>query len=105
LNKDFLGQDGIRGFVLRVQILARSTTLNREPAASISAKLKQTSTCDGYYKEEPIVTSEARIPEPPDIFIYSKGTKYAIPINYVTHVRVDPFVKEIHGCAFQQCEF
>jgi hypothetical protein len=50
------------------------------------------------------MTSEASIPEPPTIFIYNKDTtKDAIP-NNVTHVKVDPSVKEIHNNAFQDCE-
>jgi hypothetical protein len=48
-----------------------------------------------------MATSEAiSIPEPPNVFIYNKDTKDAIPRN-VTHVRVDPSVKEIHDTAFQ----
>jgi hypothetical protein len=49
------------------------------------------------------MTSEASIPEPPTIFIYNKVTKYDIPIN-VTHVKVDPSVKEIRAGAFQACQ-
>jgi hypothetical protein len=49
------------------------------------------------------MTSEASIPEPPTIFIYNEDTKDDIPRN-VTHVKVDPFVKEIHRNAFQDCD-
>jgi hypothetical protein len=38
-----------------------------------------------------------------DVFIYNEDTKDAIP-NNVTHVKVDPSVKEIHACAFRICE-
>jgi hypothetical protein len=46
--------------------------------------------------------SAASIPEPPNVFIYNKDTKDDIPDN-VTHVKVDPSVKEIHAWAFQDC--
>jgi hypothetical protein len=50
------------------------------------------------------MTSEASIPEPPNVFIYNKDTtKDAIP-RHATHVKVDPSVKEIHDNAFQYCE-
>jgi hypothetical protein len=49
-----------------------------------------------------MTTSEASIPEPPNVFIYNKDTKDAIP-NNVTHVKVDPSVKEIHAWAFEDC--
>jgi hypothetical protein len=46
------------------------------------------------------MTSEARTPaEPRNVFIYSKETKDKIP-KTVTHVKVDPSVKEIHDGAF-----
>jgi hypothetical protein len=48
------------------------------------------------------MTSEASIPEPPTIFIYNEDTKDDIPDN-VTHVKVDPSVKEIHAAAFEDC--
>jgi hypothetical protein len=48
------------------------------------------------------MASEVSIPEPPNVFIYSKDTKDAIPKN-VTHVKVDPSVKEIHDEAFHDC--
>jgi hypothetical protein len=48
------------------------------------------------------MTSEASIAEPPNVFIYNKDTKDDIPDN-VTHVKVDPSVKEIHAWAFQDC--
>jgi hypothetical protein len=49
------------------------------------------------------MTSDASIPEPPNVFIYDDYTKDApIPKN-VTHVKVDPSVKEIHDHAFQRC--
>jgi hypothetical protein len=48
------------------------------------------------------MTSEASIPEPPTIFIYNKNKKDVIPRN-VTHVKVDPSVKEIPDNAFQDC--
>jgi hypothetical protein len=40
--------------------------------------------------------------EPPDVFIYHEETKDAIPRN-VTHVKVDPSVKEIHDEALKDC--
>jgi hypothetical protein len=58
-------------------------------------------TCNGD-KETATMTSEASIPEPPTIFIYNKDTKDDIPRN-VTHVKVDPSVKEIHDFAFEIC--
>jgi hypothetical protein len=58
--------------------------------------------CNGD-KETATMTSEASIPEPPTIFIYNKDTKDDIPDN-VTHVKVDPSVKEIHNNAFMDCE-
>jgi hypothetical protein len=48
------------------------------------------------------MTSEASIPEPPNVFIYNEDKKYHIP-NNVTHVKVDPSVKEIHNYAFDNC--
>jgi hypothetical protein len=48
------------------------------------------------------MTSEANIPEPPNVFIYRGETKDEIPRD-VTHVKVDPSVKEIHNHAFQDC--
>jgi hypothetical protein len=49
------------------------------------------------------MTSEASIPEPPNVFIYNKDTtKDAIP-NNVTHVKVDSSVKEIHYNTFVGC--
>jgi hypothetical protein len=49
------------------------------------------------------MSSEARIPaEPRNVFIYSKETKDKIP-KTVTHVKVDPSVKEIHDGAFKDC--
>jgi hypothetical protein len=54
-------------------------------------------------KETATMTSKASIPEPPNIFIYNEVTKDAIPDN-VTHVKVDPSVKEIHRNAFQDCQ-
>jgi hypothetical protein len=49
------------------------------------------------------MTSEASIPEPPNVFIYNKDTKDDhIPFN-VTHVKVGPSVKEIHDYAFVEC--
>jgi hypothetical protein len=49
------------------------------------------------------MTSDASIPEPPNVFIYDEDTRDApIPRN-VTHVKVDPSVKEIHARAFQDC--
>jgi hypothetical protein len=50
------------------------------------------------------MTSEASIPEPPTIFIYNKDTKDADIPNNVTHVKVDPSVKEIHNKAFIACQ-
>jgi hypothetical protein len=48
--------------------------------------------------------SEARsIPEPPNVFIYRGETKDEIPGETVTHVKVDPSVKEIHDQAFEDC--
>jgi hypothetical protein len=52
--------------------------------------------------ETATMTSEASIPEPPNVFIYNEDTKDDIP-NNVTHVKVDPSVKEIHDYAFEQC--
>jgi hypothetical protein len=50
------------------------------------------------------MTSEASIPEPPNVFIYNKDTtKDAIPRN-VTHIKVHPSVKEIQKKAFIYCE-
>jgi hypothetical protein len=49
------------------------------------------------------MTSEASIPDPPNVFIYNEDTKDAIPKN-VTHVKVDPSVKEIHDKAFDRCQ-
>jgi hypothetical protein len=50
------------------------------------------------------MTSEARsIPDPSNVFIYTKDTKIGdIPRN-VTHVKVDPSVKEIRDKAFRNC--
>jgi hypothetical protein len=48
------------------------------------------------------MTSEASIPKPPTIFIYNEDTEDDIP-NNVTHVKVDPSVKEIDDEAFQRC--
>jgi hypothetical protein len=45
------------------------------------------------------MTSEASIPEPPNVFTYNN----AIPRN-VTHVKVDPSVKEIQKKAFYNCD-
>ncbi len=42
------------------------------------------------------------IPEPPNVFIYNENTKGDIP-NDVTHVKVDPSVKEIRDKAFRNC--
>jgi hypothetical protein len=54
------------------------------------------------------VASEARIPAPPHISMQTDEicdtTGYWIPINYVTHVKVDPSVKDIHDHAFQHCD-
>jgi hypothetical protein len=52
--------------------------------------------------ESATMTSEASIPEPPNVFIYNKDTKDDIP-KTVTHVKVDPSIKEIHACAFENC--
>jgi hypothetical protein len=41
------------------------------------------------------MTSETSIPEPHNVFVYNKDTKNAPIPNNVTHVRVDPSVKEI----------
>jgi hypothetical protein len=49
------------------------------------------------------MASEASIPHPTNIFTYNAVTKDAIPRN-VTHVKVDPSVKEIHAWAFKDCE-
>jgi hypothetical protein len=50
------------------------------------------------------MTSEASIPEQPNVFIYNKDTtKDDIP-NDVTRVKVDPSVIEIHNEAFKGCE-
>jgi hypothetical protein len=48
------------------------------------------------------MTSEASIPEPPNVFIYNEDSQGDIPLN-VTHVKVDPSVKEIHDEAFEAC--
>jgi hypothetical protein len=48
------------------------------------------------------MTSEASIPEPPNVIICNKDTKDDIPDN-ATHVKVDPSVKEIHARAFEEC--
>jgi hypothetical protein len=62
-----------------------------------------TNTCIGD-KQTAAMTREVSIFEPPNVFIYNKDTtKDAIP-NNVTHVKVDPSVKEIHENAFQNCE-
>jgi hypothetical protein len=53
-------------------------------------------------KETATMTREANIPEPRNVFIYNEDTKDDIPDN-VTHVKVDPSVKEIHAWAFQDC--
>jgi hypothetical protein len=49
------------------------------------------------------MTSEASIPEPLNVFIYRGETKDAIPTKNLTHVRVDPSVKEIQKKAFRNC--
>jgi hypothetical protein len=54
--------------------------------------------------ETATMTSEASIPEPPNVFIYNKDTKNAPIPNNVTHVKVDPSFKEIHAAAFIACE-
>jgi hypothetical protein len=64
-------------------------------------------TCHGDKEAATTMTSEASIPEPPNVFIYRGETKYEIPedvIHVVTHVKVDPSVKEIHDEAFMTCE-
>jgi hypothetical protein len=48
------------------------------------------------------ISEAIRIPEPPNVFIYNEDTKGDIP-PYVTHVKVNPSVKEIHDDAFQYC--
>jgi hypothetical protein len=52
------------------------------------------------------MTSEASIPEPPNVFIYKEDTKDDIEIT-VTHVKVDSSVKKIHEHdgygAFEDC--
>jgi hypothetical protein len=47
-----------------------------------------------------LATDEASDPEPPKVFIYNDDTKNDIP-KTVTHVKVDPSVKEIHDRAFK----
>jgi hypothetical protein len=47
-----------------------------------------------------LASDEASYPEPCNIFIYNEDTKYDIP-KTVTHVKVDPSVKEIHDRAFK----
>jgi hypothetical protein len=54
------------------------------------------------YKFEAMTKSEPSIPEPPNVFIYNEDTKGDIPRN-VTHVKVDPSVKEIDDEAFDEC--
>jgi hypothetical protein len=55
-------------------------------------------------KETATMTSEAAsIPEPPNVFIYNKETKEAPIPNNITHVKVDPSVKEIRAWAFDEC--
>jgi hypothetical protein len=46
------------------------------------------------------ISEAISIPDPPDVFIYNEDTKRNIPLN-VTHVKVDPSVKEIGDHAFQ----
>jgi hypothetical protein len=48
------------------------------------------------------ISEAISIPEPPNVFIYNKDTKDDIPLD-VTHVKVDPSVKEIHVRAFISC--
>jgi hypothetical protein len=71
---------------------------NLAPTSNIT---NENGDCNGD-KETAAMTSEASIPEPPNVFIYNKDTKDDIPDN-VTHVKVDPSVKEIHDKAFEAC--
>jgi hypothetical protein len=50
-----------------------------------------------------MTSGESDSAESDDVFIYNEGTKDEIPA-YVTHVRVDPSVKEIHAFAFKDCK-
>jgi hypothetical protein len=68
---------------------------NRKPKKRATSFLKG-------HKETATMSSEASIPEPPTIFIYNEDTKDDIP-NNVTHVKVDPSVKEINSNAFEGC--
>jgi hypothetical protein len=52
-----------------------------------------------FHEATPTMDSEASIPEPRNVFIYNEDTKDDIPDN-VTHVKVDPSVKEIQKKAF-----
>jgi hypothetical protein len=49
-----------------------------------------------------MTSDESDSEESDDVFIYNKSTKNEIPV-YVTHVKVDPSVKEIHDYAFENC--
>jgi hypothetical protein len=50
------------------------------------------------------MTSEASIPEQPNVFIYNEETtKGDIPLNVLTHVKVHPSVKEIQIFSFINC--
>jgi hypothetical protein len=48
------------------------------------------------------MTSEASILERPNVFIFSEETEHAVPWN-LTHVKVDPSIKEIDTGAFENC--
>jgi hypothetical protein len=60
-------------------------------------------TCNGD-KLTATMTSEVKIPEPPNVFIYNKETTKDDTPNDVTHVKVHPSVKEIRDDAFHGCE-
>jgi hypothetical protein len=73
---------------------------NYVPCSNIT---NDNSDCNGD-TETATMTSEASIPESPNVFfIYNNDTRNAIP-KTVTHVKVDPSVKEIHEEAFQDCK-
>jgi hypothetical protein len=79
----------------------RTSNVQVDPTNPCTNITNDNGDCNGD-TETATMTSEASIPEPPNVFIYNEDTKDDIP-NNVTHVKVDPSVKEIHAWAFLDC--